>query len=122
MNSTTQLRKVLFVEDEAELSDAYRRYFGSRYLMAFAATGAEARSQLSEFRPEVVVLDLNLPDTDGVDLLRHIRTVYGSVPVVVTTAYASLEPVLSVLGMAHSGYLLKPYGLDELAERIDAAR
>lgn len=114
-------RRVLFIEDERELRDAYRRYFEGRYEMAFAGTGAEAMFQLEHFRPDVIVLDMRLPDTDGIDLLHRIRDGLPDVPVVVTTAYVSMEPMMEVLGLDHSGYLLKPYRLDELAERIDAA-
>ena len=121
MNSSDALRRVLFIEDEADLRSAYRRYFESRYEMAFAGTGAEALPQLSNFQPDVIVLDMRLPDTDGIDLLRQIRTDHPDLPVVITTAYTSVEPLVEVLGMGHSGYLVKPYGLDELGERIDAA-
>jgi DNA-binding response OmpR family regulator len=114
-------RKVLFIEDEADLRNAYGRYFESRYEMAFAGTGAEALPQLATFHPDVIVLDMRLPDTDGIDLLREIRSDHPDLPVVITTAYTSVEPLVEVLGMGHSGYLVKPYGLDELAERIDAA-
>ncbi len=89
--------------------------------MAFAGTGAEAIPQLSAFGPDVIVLDMRLPDTDGIDLLRQIRSDHPDLPVVITTAYTSVEPLVEVLGMGHSGYLVKPFGLDELAERIDAA-
>jgi DNA-binding response OmpR family regulator len=89
--------------------------------MAFAGTGAEALPQLASFEPDVIVLDMRLPDTDGIDLLRLIRADHPDTPVVITTAYTSIEPLVEVLGMGHSGYLVKPYTLDELAERIDAA-
>lgn len=121
MTSSPIRRRVLFVEDESELRNTYGRYFASRYEMAFAATGAEALPQVAAFRPDVVVLDLRLPDTDGIDLLRRIRAARPDVPVVITTAYASAQPMVDMLGMAHSGYLLKPFGLDELGARIDAA-
>lgn len=121
MTPLRSTRKVLFIEDERELRDAYRRYFEGRYEMAFAGTGAEALPQLESFRPDVIVLEMRLPDTDGIDLLRRIRDGIPEVPVVVTTAYASMAPMLEVLGLRHSGYMVKPYGLDELAERIDAA-
>ncbi len=115
-------RRVLFIEDEPGLQHAYRRYFGRRYDVAFAASGAEALSQVVRFAPDVVVLDLKLPDTDGVDLLRTIRDSHAELPVVVTTSYASMQPVMDVLGIDHSGYLVKPFDLKELASRIDAAR
>lgn len=121
MPPSTVSRRVLFIEDERELRDAYRRYFETRYEMAFAATGADALPQLESFQPEVIVLDMRLPDTDGIDLLRRIRERHPGVAVVVTTAYSSMEPIIEVLGLDHSGYLLKPYSLNELAERIDAA-
>ncbi len=76
---------------------------------------------LASFEPDVIVLDMRLPDTDGIDLLRLIRADHPDTPVVITTAYTSIEPLVEVLGMGHSGYLIKPYTLDDLAERIDAA-
>ena len=83
-------RRVLFVEDESALRRTYQRFFSTRYDVAFAASGSEARRQLEDFRPEVLVLDLRLPDTDGVTLLQEIRQSRPSLPVIVTTAYVSV--------------------------------
>src|SRR2546427_10834470 len=80
-------RKVLFVEDESTLRRTYKRFFAERYHLAFAASGTEARRQMDEFHPEVLVLDLRLPDTDGVTLLQEIRQSQPSLPVIVTTSY-----------------------------------
>lgn len=113
-------RKVLFVEDEAALQTSYARYFTSRYEMSFARTGAEAMQQLDSFEPDVLVLDLRLPDTDGIALLQRIRQKRATLPVVVTTAYVSMEPLMHVLDLGHSAYLVKPFDLNELATRIDA--
>ncbi len=106
------------MEDEQQLVSAYRRYFGTRFTLAFAASGEEAVRQMETFAPDLVVLDMRLPDTDGVDLLRQVRTVRADLPVVVTTAYASMQPMLEVLGLGHSGFLVKPFELSELAELI----
>ncbi|OLC75394.1 MAG: hypothetical protein AUH78_09100 [Gemmatimonadetes bacterium 13_1_40CM_4_69_8] len=113
-------RKVLFVEDEQALVASYERYFDTRYEMAFARTGAEALKLLVAFHPDVLVLDLRLPDTDGIALLQQIRQGHRDLPVVVTTAYVSMEPLMSVLDLGHSGYLVKPFDLSELGARIDA--
>jgi DNA-binding response OmpR family regulator len=113
-------RKVLFVEDEVTLRRTYKRFFADRYDVAFAASGTEARRQMDEFHPEVLVLDLRLPDTDGITLLQEIRQSRPSLPVIVTTAYVSMEPLINVLDLSHSGYLVKPFDLEELAARIDA--
>ncbi|HEU5261690.1 MAG TPA: response regulator [Gemmatimonadales bacterium] len=122
MRAPTARRKVLFVEDETALRRTYNRFFAERYDIAFAASGTEARRQLQEFDPEVLVLDLRLPDTDGVTLLQEIRASHPSLPVVVTTAYVSMEPLINVLDLGHSGYLIKPFDMEDLAARIDAAR
>jgi DNA-binding response OmpR family regulator len=121
-NPRVTLRKVLFVEDEPLLQTSYERFFDGRYEMAFATNGAQATRVLDDFRPDVLVLDMRLPDTDGIALLQQIRSAFPALPVVVTTAYVSMEPLMQVLDLDHSAYLVKPFELDDLAARIDAAR
>jgi DNA-binding response OmpR family regulator len=120
MASPRPPRKVLFVEDESALRRTYKRFFAARYEVAFAGSGTEARRQLEEFEPEVLVLDLRLPDTDGVTLLQEIRQSRPALPVIVTTSYVSMEPLINVLDLGHSGYLVKPFDMEDLAARIDA--
>ncbi len=120
MNDVKGRRRVLIVEDEPALRMSYERHFKPRYDLIFASTGAEALARLAEERPDVAVLDMRLPDTDGVELLRRIRITQPGLPVIITTAYVSIEPQLKVLDLPHSGYIVKPFRLDELGARIDA--
>lgn len=120
MNDGKGRRRVLIVEDEPALRLSYERHFKPRYDLIFASTGAEALARLAEERPDVAVLDMRLPDTDGVELLRRIRLTQPGLPVIITTAYVSIEPQLKVLDLPHSGYIVKPFRLDELGARIDA--
>ncbi len=113
-------RRVLIVEDEPALRLSYERAFGPKYDLRFASTGAEAMERLGEQPPDVAVLDMRLPDTDGVELLRRIRLTHPDLPVIITTAYLSVEPQLKFLDLPHSGYIVKPFRLDELGARIDA--
>jgi DNA-binding response OmpR family regulator len=122
MPTTDARRRVLFVEDEAALQDAYRRYFEGRYDLAIAGTGAEALERFQTFAPDVVVIDLHLPDTDGLEILRRMRDAQPVLPIVITSGYASLLPVVEVMGIQHHGYLVKPFELDALRACIDAAR
>ena len=108
------------MEDEPALRLSYQRAFQPRYDLIFASTGAEAMEQLEQHHPDVAVLDMRLPDTDGVELLRRIRVSQPDLPVIITTAYMSIEPQLKVLDLPHSGYIVKPFRLDELGARIDA--
>ena len=121
MTQATRRRRVLIVEDEPALRLSYDRAFRPRYDLAFASNGAEAMEQLEQHQPEVAVLDMRLPDTDGIELLRRIRVSHPNLPVIITTAYLSIEPQLKVLDLPHSGYIVKPFRLDELGARIDAA-
>jgi two-component system, OmpR family, response regulator len=120
MTHAKRRRRVLIVEDEPALRLSYERAFAPKYQLVFASTGAEAIEQLEEQRPDVAVLDMRLPDTDGVELLRRIRLTHPDLPVIITTAYLSVEPQLKFLDLPHSGYIVKPFRLDELGARIDA--
>jgi len=113
--------RVLFVEDESGLRQAYQRYFARRFEVAMAETGAEARRQFDDFAPDVVVLDLKLPDADGMDVLRGLRQRRADFKVIVTTSYASQQPVFEMLAIPHSGYLVKPFSLGDLEAQIVAA-
>ena len=121
MTESKPRRRVLIVEDEPALRFNYERFFNPRYELIFAATGAEAMARLEETKPDVAVLDMRLPDTDGVALLRRMRTSRPTLPVIITTAYMSIEPQLQFLDIPYSDYIVKPFRLDELGARIDAA-
>lgn len=122
MTHVAPRRRVLFIEDEPALRLSYERAYATRYDVSCAATGAEALRLLEQQRPDVVVLDLRLPDTDGVDLLRRMRTTRPDLPVIITSAYVSVEPQLRVLNLPYSAYLVKPFDLADLSRRIDAIR
>ena len=119
---TQSPRRVLFVEDEPGLRRAYQRFFARQYDMAFAGTGREARAEFERFQPHVLVLDLRLPDADGVDVLRDLRALRPDLPVVITTSYSSMQPLVELLGLKHSGYVVKPFDLNDLSSLIDDAR
>jgi DNA-binding response OmpR family regulator len=122
MAEPARRRKVLFVEDESSLRTSYQRYFGDRFDLVFATTGAEALVKLAAERPDVMVLDMRLPDTNGIEILRQIRQDNETLPVIITTSYLSVEPQLRMLGLNHSGYLLKPFRLTELDDCLNAVR
>lgn len=121
MTEPAARRRVLFVEDEPALRISYERYFRGRFEMAFAGSGAAALTALDSAVPDVLILDMRLPDTDGVALLRRIRGDRPTLPVIVTTAYLSIEPQLRMLDLPVSAYLVKPFDLAELGARIDGA-
>jgi CheY-like chemotaxis protein len=115
------LPRVMFVEDESTLRKSYERFFADRYDMEFAASGAEAVTKVGPFAPEVVVLDLRLPDTDGIEVMRQVREINPQVPVIITTAYVSMGPLVSMLALGRTSFMTKPFDLNDLARKIDEA-
>ena len=113
--------RVMFVEDEATLRKSYEMFFADRYEMEFAASGAEAVTKVKPFGPEVVVLDLRLPDTDGIEVMRRVREIDPQVPVIITTAYVSMGPLVSMLALGRTSFMTKPFDLNDLARKIDEA-
>jgi len=122
MEAASPRRRVLFVEDEPALRLSYERFFAGRFDAMFAANGADALRQAAAAAPDVAVLDLRLPDTDGIDLLRRLRELLPGLPVIITSAYVSLEPQLQMLDLPYCGYFVKPFDLHLLGARIDDAR
>ena len=81
-----------------------------------ASTGAEAMSMISSHCPDLVILDLGLPDMDGLDILRQLRS-WSTLPVVVVSARSHEQDKVSALDLGADDYLTKPFGTDELLAR-----
>jgi CheY-like chemotaxis protein len=113
--------RVMFIEDEVTLRKSYEKFFADRYRMEFAASGAEAVSRMQPFDPKVIVLDLRLPDTDGIEVMRQLREMNPNVPVIITTAYVSMGPLVSMLALGRTSFMTKPFDLNDLATKIDEA-
>src|SRR5206468_11463655 len=79
-----------------------------------------AGRELIAHRPDVILLDLGLPDADGVDLIRSIRE-YSSTPIVVLSARTAERDKVAALDLGADDYLTKPFGVDELLARIRVA-
>ena len=113
--------KVLIVEDEQSISN-----FMSTILEAngfdtiVAATGAQARSMITSHCPDLIILDLGLPDMDGLEILREVRS-WTSLPVIVVSARTHEHDKVAALDMGADDYVEKPFGTSELLARIRTA-
>ena len=117
----TQPVDVLLVEDEPSLRLVTRLACESAgYRVREAPTGAEALSLFRAQRPDVVLLDLMLPDMDGYDVCRALRREDESVPVIMVTARGEEADKVIGLELGADDYLTKPYGTRELIARIRA--
>ncbi len=113
--------KVLVVDDDATLRSTLA--IGLRaadHEVLIAADGRTALQALREDRPDVVVLDLGLPDLSGIEVLRRLRA-WSTTPVVVLSARAESNEKVEALDLGADDYVTKPFGMDELLARIRAA-
>ncbi len=113
--------RLLVVEDDPnilELLSASLRFAG--FTVATAASGAEAVASAREEHPDLVVLDVMLPDLDGFDVIRKLRDLGSRTPVVFLTARDATEDKVRGLTLGGDDYVTKPFSLEELTARIRA--
>ena len=113
--------KILVVEDEKSISRFISTILDNNgYEAVQARTGAEAQSMLSSHCPDLVILDLGLPDMDGLEILRGLRS-WSSLPVVVVSARDHERDKVAALDLGADDYLTKPFGTEELLARVRTA-
>jgi two-component system KDP operon response regulator KdpE len=113
--------RILVVDDDRSLLRALRIGLSARgYEVVEARTGADGVAQVSLADPDVVVLDLGLPDVDGVEVCRRIRQ-WSQVPVIVLSAAATEERKVVALDAGADDYVTKPFGMAELEARLRVA-
>jgi len=112
--------RVLVVDDEPQLLRAMRITLQARgYDVRTAATGRKALSEAAALHPDIVVLDLGLPDLDGVDVITAIRG-WSTVPIIVLSGRTSGGDKVAALDAGADDYVTKPFGVEELLARIRA--
>ena len=113
--------KILIVEDEQSIARFISAILNANgYETLLARTGSEAVSIISSNCPDLVILDLGLPDMDGIDILKDLRS-WSSLPVVVVSARSHERDKVEALDMGADDYLTKPFGTDELLARVRTA-
>ena len=115
-------RTVLVVDDEPTISEVVSRYLErAGYTARTAADGLEAIRLVEESSPDLVVLDVMLPQVDGIRVLRHLREAEGrDVPVILLTAKGEQDDKLTGLRAGADDYVVKPFSPRELVARVDA--
>jgi len=115
------MTRVLVVDDDRVLARALAINLKARsYEVEVALTGAEALAAAGRRLPDVVVLDLGLPDMDGVEVLQGLRG-WTAVPVLVLSARSDQAEKVAALDAGADDYVTKPFGMDELLARLRAA-
>ncbi|MDH3715914.1 MAG: sigma-54 dependent transcriptional regulator [Gammaproteobacteria bacterium] len=113
-------RSVLLIEDSASLATVYQNYLRSRDCdVTHVDTGAAAMELLRSVAPNVVLLDLNLPDMTGMEILEHINRERISTATVVITAHGSVEIAVRAMQLGAADFLTKPFDANRLAVTLE---
>ena len=112
---------VLIIEDEPAIRRFLRVSLAeSGYRVIEAGSGREAIERLRLDRPDIIVLDLGLPDIDGLDVIREVRQT-SPVPIVILSSRADERGKVAALDLGADDYVTKPFGIDELTARLRTA-
>lgn len=114
-------QRILIVEDETRIANFIRAVLKANgYETVTAATGREARSMISSHCPDLIILDLGLPDIDGIDIIRSVRE-WTLLPILVVSARTHEHDKVEALDAGADDYMEKPFGTSELLARIRTA-
>lgn len=114
--------KVLIVDDEERFRTTMCKLLTVRGLEAVTAgTGKEALEKLRQYPYDVVILDVRMPEMGGVQVLSEIKRIDPQAEVIIMTGYASVDSAKEIMKLGAYDYVLKPYSIEELMEKIEGA-
>ena len=113
--------KILVVDDEPPIRRLLRTGLSAHGYEILDAPNGKAALELLEKKPDLIILDLGLPDIDGLELLRQIRHEDESLPIVVLSSRGDEAGKVAALDLGADDYVTKPFGMDELLARMRAA-
>lgn len=122
MNTRGSSPLILVVDDEPDISELLKQIFAHHrpgYRTTVAASGREALQKAAGEKPDLILLDLALPDLDGFDVCRRLRTV-SDVPIIVVSAKGRESDKVRGLELGADDYVTKPFGHEELVARVDS--
>ena len=112
---------ILVVEDDNAVAKLMAATMESQdYQYRIASTGASAIMEALSYKPDVMILDLGLPDTDGIEVIKKIRT-WSNMPIIVVSARSEDTDKVAALDAGADDYLTKPFSVDELLARLRVA-
>jgi PAS domain S-box-containing protein len=113
--------RILVVDDELGPRESLRMLLKPSYQIQTAESGRAALDQIAAYHPDVVILDIKMPELDGLEVLKRIKRIDPAIEVVMITAYASLETVKHALTHGAFEYLIKPFSRQDLEDVVRRA-
>ena len=118
MHSETPAASVLLIEDEAKIRSVIRSTLTRHgYRLYEASTGREGMANAAARNPDLILLDLGLPDLDGLEVIRQVRR-WAAIPIIVLSARGQEQSKVNALDAGADDYVTKPFGINELLARM----
>jgi len=119
MTDAAPMPKILVVDDEVKMCFTLTKLFElSKYPVAVAHNGLEALDQIDTFQPNCILLDIRMPQMNGVEVLKKVRQTHPDIVIIMTTAVATEESRQECLEAGAADYLIKPIDFKSLLEKI----
>ena len=113
---------VVVIDDELLIRKSLTKVLRARgYRVETAATGSAGVELVERIRPQVAILDMRLPDTDGLSVLKKVKAAAADTQVIVITAYGDVDSAVEAMKLGASDFVRKPYELDEIASAVETA-
>lgn len=110
--------KILIVDDEENIRELLKTMISEFAEVYEADTGKKGLAIFEKENPDLILLDIMLPDTSGVELLQQIRDKNRKVKIVMITAYETIKSVIDIMDIKISGYITKPFMIKEIKEKL----
>ncbi|KLV10751.1 sigma-54-dependent Fis family transcriptional regulator [Photobacterium ganghwense] len=122
MESKSKQRQVLMVEDTASVATLYKSYLNPLGVaVTIVGTGSDALAFIKDTVPDLILLDLRLPDMTGLEVLEAVKNDYPNVPVVIMTAHGSIDVAVEAMRYGAQDFLIKPCEADRLRVTVNQA-
>lgn len=114
--------KILVVDDEERFRNTLKKMLMAQGLeVAALGSGKAALSELTHNPYDVIILDVKMPDMDGMETLAKIKTINPTVEVIILSGHASVDTAVEIMKLGGSEYLLKPCSIEDLMDKIEVA-
>ncbi len=113
------MSKILIVDDEIEICDFLKEFFVDRnYDVATASSGEEALRKIVIDKPQILLLDIKMPGTDGLEILKEVKGLYPDLKVIMVTAVETADKIEEAFKLGADSYITKPLSLEYLENDV----
>lgn len=121
MNQKIQSANILVIDDDFGVRESLKMTLKDKYFVFTTADTDEAVNNLKNLNPEMIFLDIKMPKVNGLDFLKHMRSVNSTIPIVMITAFPSTQTAITALRNGAFDYIMKPFSLKEIHAVVERA-